>query len=230
MTVNAGQKAMVPENPMASNRISPQLSFSLEGQLLVASPSWDNHLFRRAVCLVVHHSAAGAVGIFLNRSMELDAKFLWQQISGQNFQADHSGLQVAGDLQPMGKGSGKQRVLHFGGPKSGPVVAVHNRQDLAEFCSAEGVYFAAHVSHLDELLRLPDGDAQLKIIVGQADWPAGALDAQFMAGHWLPLPVTSKLVFADSPFMWAKAIREVGNRFVTGITGAHGQPDDVLAN
>jgi putative AlgH/UPF0301 family transcriptional regulator len=66
--------------------------------------------------------------------------------------------------------------------------------------------------------------------VGQADWGAGQLDQQFSEGRWLPLPVSAKLVFADHQQMWPKAIREVGNRYVAGIAGAHGQPDDILSN
>ena len=215
---------------MAANRIATELNFSLEGQLLVASPAWDNLLFRRSVCLVVHHSPQGAVGIFLNRSMDLDAQVLWKQLNGAAAQPQSPEQAPAGQPAATEAGGSKQRALHFGGPKSGPVVALHNREELAEYCSAEGVYFAAQLSHLQELLKLSETATELKIIVGQADWPAGALDAQFAAGNWLPLPVLPKLVFSDSPYMWAKALREIGNRYVIGITGAHGQPADILAN
>ena len=216
---------------MMANRIAAPLNFSLEGQLLVANPTWSNQLFGRSVCLVVHHSPQGAVGIFLNRSMNLDATVLWQQLSGSDKQESKAeGAEAQPHTSNSQNAEAQHRSLHFGGPKSGPVVALHNRAELAEFRSAEGVYLAAQLSHLEQLLKLPEHEAQLKIIVGQADWPAGLLDAQFAAGNWLPLPVLPKLVFADSPSMWTQALREVGNRFVVGITGAHGQPADLLAN
>ena len=219
------------EEVMMANRFAAPLNFSLEGQLLVANPTWNNQLFGRSVCLVVHHSPQGAVGIFLNRAMNLDATVLWQQVAGSEIQkSDAEKVDAQHQKSNSPNAEAQHRSLHFGGPKSGPVVALHNRAELAEFRSADGVYLAAQLSHLEQLLKLPEQDAQLKIIVGQADWPPGLLDNQFAAGNWLPLPVLPKLVFADSPSMWAQALREVGHRFVVGITGAHGQPGDLLAN
>ena len=196
---------------MTANRLATPSDFSLEGHLLVAAPAWESKLFNRSVCLVVHHSPEGAVGVFLNRCVDFDTGVLWQQLTGSGALSKHA-------------------AIHFGGPQSGPVVAVHNRADLAEYTSGEGVYFAAQLPHLQQLLKLSDNAAELKIIVGQADWPAGELDEQFRAGHWLPLPVLPKLVFADGSRMWAQAIREVGNRVVASMTGAHGQPHDILSN
>ena len=204
----------------------------------MASPRWDHQLFQRSVCLVVHHNAEGAVGIFLNRSMNFDASELWKQLGGKSLPGTNlPKTGVSGKLpeqaspeQTKFPHETKIQSLHFGGPKAGPVVAIHNRQELAEFASADGVYFAAQLAHLQELLASPVDGTELKIIVGQADWPAGVLDAQFAAGCWLPLPVLPKLVFEEGPAMWATAIREVGNRFVLGMIGDHSGPDDVLAN
>lgn len=196
---------------MTSDRLASLLNFSLEGQLLVAAPSWESQLFGRSVCLVVHHDRDGAVGVFLNRCVQFDTGQLWQHLTGQSLKA-------------------QQTAIHFGGPQSGPVVAVHNREDLAEYTSGDGVYFAAQIPHLQQLLKLASGDTELKIIVGQADWAAGELDQQFAAGKWLPLPVMPKIVFAQGARMWGQAMREVGNRFVASITGAHGQPLDLLSN
>ncbi len=196
---------------MTENRLFSSATISLEGSLLVATPNWENDLYTKSVCLIVHHSSAGAVGVFLNRPVNLDAGQLWKQLLGAGTQAP-------------------QASLHFGGPHSGPVVAVHNRAELAEYTSVEGVYFAAQLRHLEELLRLSDQGASMKIIVGQADWEAGQLDQQFAEGKWHPLPVSPKVVFAEDHDMWNQAIREVGNIYVTSISGAHGQPTDILSN
>ena len=58
---------------MTTDRLGLQLNYSLEGYLLVAAPNWNSELFRKSVCLVVHHSSEGAVGVFLNRSLNLDS-------------------------------------------------------------------------------------------------------------------------------------------------------------
>jgi putative transcriptional regulator len=186
-----------------------QLSF--QGHLLVAAPSWRDDLFERVVCLVVQHGPQGAVGILLNRSLGAEASGLWQHLAAGN------------KLE-------NKLPLHFGGPQSGPVVAVHNRRELAEFTSAEGVYFAAQIHHLQQLVASSPVNSAVKIIVGQADWKAGQLETEFMDGKWLPLPVSSKLVFADETTMWSQAMREIGNHLVKSMTGSRGAPKDVLAN
>lgn len=197
---------------MTKNRlISLTKTVSFEGSLLVAAPHWENDLFTQAVCLVVHHSSEGAVGVFLNRPANFNAAQLWKHLLGTGTNAP-------------------QASLHLGGPQSGPVVALHNRAELAEYTSVEGVYFAAQLRHLEKLLKLSDHGASLKIIVGQADWEAGLLDQQFAEGKWLPLPVSAKLVFAEDQQMWGQAMREVGNLYVASISGAHGQPTDILSN
>lgn len=193
------------------SRISTTPNFSLDGCLLVAAPSWRHELFGRAVCLVVHHSPDGSIGVFLNRSLSIDAAGLWKQLTGE-------------------KAAVRPTTINFGGPQSGPIVALHNRRELAEFTSAEGVYLAAQVDHLQELVTSPASEAVVKIIVGQADWKPGQLDSQFAEGKWLPLPVTSKLVFADEQNMWADAMREIGDHFVSAITGAHRPLQGILAH
>jgi hypothetical protein len=48
---------------------------------------------------------------------------------------------------PSGTGAGNA-IVHFGGPVSGPVVAVHGSPDFAEAQAGEGVYVAAQKAHL----------------------------------------------------------------------------------
>lgn len=196
---------------MPTNRIPIQTAVSLTGHLLVAAPDWVHPTFSRSVCLIVRHDTGGAVGIILNRSLEFDPKVLWQQLAGEN-------------------SSAPKAEIHSGGPQSGPVVALHSQANLAEYTSGEGVYLAAQLPNLRQLVKTVQKPTQLKIIVGQADWPAGQLEQEFFGGNWSALPVSRDVVFCDADQMWWRAIREIGNRFVTTISGAHGQPNDVLSN
>ncbi len=178
---------------------------NLAGHLLIAAPSWENKLFSRTVCLVVHHGAEGAVGVVLNRKGNIDAHGLWQQLSVSE---EHA----------------RECLLHVGGPNSGPVIALHNLDSHAEFESADGVFVAAQVETLKALVQdaledPSDHHTALKIIVGQADWEPGQLDEEYASGKWLPLPVSSDLVFTDCHSMWPNAIRKVGARILSEITG-----------
>ncbi len=194
-----------------SSRLSLPPTTNLAGCLLVAAPNWQHALFGRAVCLVARHTAQGAIGVVLNRQLPVPAVDFWKQLAPDQA--------VRSDTR-----------LHFGGPQAGPVVAVHNCQALAEFTSAEGVYFAAQIQNLQQLVGSLEEDTQVKIIVGQADWGAGELDREFADGKWLPLPVSSDLVFADDSEMWGRAMHGVGDLVVANLTGARIRPTDILTN
>lgn len=177
------------------NRIITPPSVNLAGCLLVASPRWDDPLFRRSVCLIVHHGDGGAIGVMLNRSLKTDVQSLIKQF---------------GDSL----NTGLRHELFLGGLQSGPVVAMHQRKELAEYESAEGVYFAAQV---DSLKQLVSDNLPCRIYVGQAVWESGKLESQFAQGCWLPVPVNSRVVFEAAELMWLAAMREAGNRLVEGM-------------
>lgn len=194
-----------------ANRLEQPPIYNLSGHLLVAAPDWKHELFGRVVCLVVHHSAQGAIGVVLNRHLALPTDALLQKLAGD---------------APVRRSA----AIHFGGPQAGPVVAVHDRADLAEFTSAEGVYLAAQIQNLRQLVVSSDSDTQVKIMIGQADWGAGELDYQFAEGKWLPLPVSSKLVFADDSEMWQRAMHGVGDMVLASLVEASVRPECILTN
>lgn len=73
---------------------------------------------------------------------------------------------------------------------------MHQRKDLAEYTSAEGVYFAAHVDALKQLVH--DSNTPCRIFIGQAVWEQGLLEQQFSQGFWLPLEMNSRVAL-NSP-------------------------------
>ncbi len=192
-----------------TNRLEIDADF--QGCILVASPTWSNELYARSVCLLVHHGDEGSVGIFLNRSLAESPAELWKHLAGENTHA------------------ASPRILHFGGPKSGPIIAIHNRPDLAEYTSVDGVYVAAQLENLQQLVQT-DNEAEVRIIVGQAAWQPGELDNELQQGKWLPLPISPQLVFSSEDEMWSRAMRQIGNHFVASITGSTGQPASILLN
>jgi len=199
---------------MMTNRF--EIDDHFQGCILVASPTWSNELYARSVCLLVHHGKEGSVGIFLNRSLSDSPAELWKHLAVDNLAGDN-------------KSAGSARTLHFGGPMSGPVIALHNRPDLAEYTPVDGVYVAAQLENLQQLVQA-DSEAEVRIIVGQAAWQPGELDNELRQGKWLPLPISPQLVFSNEDEMWVRAMRQIGNHFVASITGATGQPASVLLN
>ena len=175
-------------------------SMQLSGKLLIASPDWDDSMFSRSVCLIVHQGSEGAVGMVLNRVLDTDLDNLWKQLAGT-------------------EARNKSARVHFGGPMSGPVVAVHDQVELSEFDSGGGVYLAAQVSNLKQLVST-ETCHDVRIIVGQASWQAGDLEQEIIDGKWLAVPIERELVFAPEDEMWGRGMRTFGNYFVAAVTGA----------
>ncbi len=182
------------------NRIIVPPSVNLTGCLLVASPQWEDPMYRRSVCLVVQQGSSGAIGVMLNRSLRADVQGLLK----------HFGSPANASLR---------HELFLGGLQSGPVVAMHQRKELAEFVSAEDVYFAANV---EALKRLVADASPCRIYVGQAVWEPGQLEGQFAKGCWLPVQMNSRVAFEAAESMWYVALRQAGNRLIEGMLNSAG--------
>lgn len=187
------------------NRLDKPSPVNLTGCMLVAAPGWDDPVLRRSVCLVMHHGPDRSICVLLNRSIKADVQSLLQQFGSPT--------------------SNRIPELFLGGHQSGPVVAMHQQSELAEFVSAEGVYFAAQV---ESLKKLVSQDTPCRIYLGQEIWGAGQLDIQFEQGKWLPLQISPRVAFEAADAMWYVALREAGNKLVEGwlSTGSPNRLED----
>jgi len=179
----------------------------LAGQLLVSTDRCADNVLRGSVCLVLHHGDEGSMGLVLNRAIDFDVDNLWKYLKAPNDK--------------------EVRPIRFGGPMSGPILALHNQEQLAEVAAASGVYVAAHVDKLQKLVASHAGE--VRIVVGQVLWKVGQLEHEFEDGAWLSLPATPELVFAPEEDMWRRGMREVGNRYIALVTGAV-QPSWLASN
>jgi len=160
---------------------------SLQGFLLVASPSLLDANFRQAVVLVVRHSPdEGAIGLVLNRPTSTSLKELWDR-TGQ--EACHS-----------------DATLSLGGPCEGPLMAVHTNQESAEIEVLPGLYFSASSDHLQALANRPRAD--VRFFFGYAGWGAGQLEMELEEGAWRTEPAALKHVFAVHQQQWERSISE----------------------
>lgn len=182
-----------------TNRISSVLPhLPLAGLVLVSTNQAKQSPLTGAVCLVLHHEKEGSMGLILNRELDHDLDSLWKVLKA-----------------PKGSSAGSVR---FGGPFSGPILALHCDEQLAEALAGAGVYVAAHLDKLQQLASAPS--AQVRFVIGQLQWSPGELEQEIAQGHWLPMPATPELVFAPEDEMWGRGMREAGNRFVTMVSGS----------
>ncbi len=137
----------------------------------------------------------------------------WQQGA-----SDESGSANDGKITAVHGASGGSGLVHFGGPLSGPVVAVHGSLALAEVETGRGVYVAAQKDHLEALVRECPSDYRL--IIGHAAWSAEQLANEFDAGMWHLLPATPETVFPLHADLWPYLIRRATGASVASWVGA----------
>ena len=193
------------------NQDSQHLPMSLTGVLLVATPRLTDDIFGRSVCLVLEHVPDHSVGVVLNRPFAIDVAPLWQELT--------SGLSKTASPPPH---------LHFGGPVSGPVVAIHDRESLAEAGNGNGVYLAAQVENLKKLVLIPP--EHYRLFVGHAAWKSGQLEQEIRDGFWYPLPADPELVFGSDFDMWQQGMRRVGNYMMQSVLGLDNMPKNSSDN
>lgn len=165
-------------------------------QLLVAMPQLQNDGFAKSVIYICAHSAAGAMGIVINRQMhEINFTDLLEQLS-----LPRSEVKV-------------NPVIHFGGPvETGRGLVLHS----TDFTRPDTVLLGTDVGITGtiEILRaIADGHGPGRSIfaLGYAGWGPGQLEEEVRANAWLTVPADHDLLFGkDLSHKWSRALQKIG--------------------
>lgn len=195
----------------------------LAGNLLVASSLVTDSIYAHGVCLIVHQDDQHVIGVMLNRPLQPHPAMTLKIAATQAGKKPKNRLgklldqpNVPPENDPPSGGMIhplehlKSNLIHFGGPLSGPVVALHRDKHLAEAEPGHGIYMAATKGHLEELLQQPATDCRL--IVGHLGWSREQFDSEVEAGIWHSIPATAETVFSSSGEMWPRLIRRATAR------------------
>ncbi|WP_044252864.1 YqgE/AlgH family protein [Rhodopirellula sp. SWK7] len=110
------------------------------------------------------------------------------------------------------------KALHFGGPLSGPIVAVHGAPELGEAEAGKGIFVAAHRDHLEALLKAGQ-PVPYRLIVGHLGWTQEQLSEEIAAGVWHRIPATSEILSTADEWLWPKLIRSATSSSVSRWLG-----------
>lgn len=162
----------------------------LTGRLLVATPLLQEPTFRRAVILLLDHGADGAMGVALNRPMQVEVSAVlpgWQPHTtepGVLFQGGPVGLDSALGL-----------------------VAVPG--DTGEPKGVRRLSGALGLVDLDvEPLSVVDDLAGLRVFAGYAGWAPGQLEDEVDEGSWYVVEGEARDPFSGDPAsLWRAVLR-----------------------
>lgn len=165
---------------------------SLKGQLLISGGGLFDPNFRHTVVLVGEHNTEGALGVVLNRPLELSVR---------------EGIPALADLV------GADERLFQGGPvqPDQPVLLAEfahpGLSDLPVF-GAIGFLIGAVSSEVrEEVLRA-------RVFAGYAGWGPGQLEDELKEGAWILETATEDDVFNRTPdTLWRQVLERKGPRY-----------------
>lgn len=174
------------------------------GRLLVAAPALVDPNFARSIVLLLDTGADGALGVVLNRPLEVHV------------------AQVLEGWDPL---VGQPGVLFGGGPVQTEVaLAVARLTDTDEPMGWRRVSGEIGLLDLDTPVELVSGAlSAVRIFAGYAGWSAGQLEAEIEEGSWVVVPVEPEDPFlADPTQLWGRVLRRQGGQLAMMAT----QPAD----
>lgn len=195
---------------------------NLSGTVLVASPRLSHTPMAEAVVLVIQDSDEGVFGVRLNASAT---------------------SQQASEFQEFTQLPSLRDSLMIGGPLNGPVMALHQNEDLAEVELRDGVFvscsqdalqmlveYEANASENHSLIPLEESPLNYRIVVGVAGWKTPQIHAEIDAALWYPIECDADIIFEDSETMWFKALRRYGDDVAYDVTGISSHDVDCYLN
>lgn len=167
------------------------MNSDLTGHLLVAVPEMDDPNFSRTVVLLVRHSPEeGAMGVILNRPLNLSMQEVWQNVSTKPLET--------------------QQPANWGGPVQSPLVVLHRQMSYADLTVIPDLYVTTKREHVESLIQ--QSLTPFRFYLGYSGWGQGQLEQESEDGGWFILPPDSEIVFADPYEMWKHCCSQVGNQ------------------
>ncbi|HNP35875.1 MAG TPA: YqgE/AlgH family protein [Woeseiaceae bacterium] len=169
---------------------------SLANQLLIAMPGMDDPNFSSTVTLICQHNDDGALGIVINRPLNLNlgSLFLQMNLDGSNARASRDAVVLGGPVS-----ADRGFVLHDTGQSYEHSLVVSS--DIQLTLSRDII----------NAMATDKGPTLSLVALGYAGWEPGQLESEMLANSWLTVAATPKIVF-ETPFAerWTAAAGTLG--------------------
>lgn len=172
------------------------MSDSLANQFLIAMPGMEDPNFSATVTLICEHNDDGALGIIINRPLQLQLGDVFKQLS----------------LDESDSAPADSPVLHGGplGNDRGFVLHDANTSFESSLAVSGDIHLTFSRDVLDAMAT-GDGPGKSLVALGYASWGPGQLEDEILANSWLSVPADADIVF-DMPFdqRWRAAAKSLG--------------------
>ena len=184
------------ETTSSAPRFADSQGGSLTNHLLIAMPQLLDPNFAQTVAIICEHTDKGALGIVLNKPLNMVLSDVLSQMKLEPSSEDIGG-------QPVLRGgpvhTDRGFVLHRPG---GQWDHTHRVSDTIQVTTSRDVLAA---------MARGEGPSDAFIALGYAGWESGQLEREMKENAWASMPVDPRVVF-DLPFeeRWAGAWRLMG--------------------
>ena len=156
---------------------------NLTGHFLIAMPSMADERFSRTLTYICEHNEEGALGVIVNRPIDMNMAELFTQIGS-----------------PLARTELAQQTLYFGGPvDTGRGFVLH--QPVGHWQSTLAINGTLGLTTSKDILdAIGEGGGPDKMMVslGYAGWGAGQLEDELGKNAWLSVAADAQVIF-DMP-------------------------------
>jgi putative transcriptional regulator len=156
----------------------------LRDHFLLAMPSLDEGIFAQSLTYICEHGEAGAMGLVINRALELDLAEIFEHLEIETSEDFSTVPVLAGGPVQTDHGF----ILHRPGPAAWdaslqvtPKLLLTTSQDILRAIAAG------------------EGPEQYLVTLGYAGWSAGQLEEEIGHNSWLTLPAEHTILFDTPP-------------------------------
>lgn len=152
---------------------------NLRNHFLVAMPGLSDPLFANSITYICDHSSEGAMGLVVNRAMELHLSDVFEQMSLAYKEEQGRGPILAGGPVNTQRGF----VLHPAGSTWQSTIQITPEISLT---ASRDIIAAIAEGH---------GPENALFILGYSGWSAGQLEREIKENSWLTVPADTDILF-----------------------------------
>lgn len=177
--------------------MSIQTPTNLKNHFLIATPAMSDPNFAHSITYLCEHDANGAMGLVINRPLEVPVSRLFEELELTGFDSDFEDMPVmSGGPVQIDRGF----VLHRGG--------------RLEWDSSLAVSDDVWITSSRDILAAIShamGPTDYLISLGYAGWGPGQLDEELTSSGWVTVPANPDIIFnVPAAERWETAMKSLG--------------------